>query len=42
MFKIFTETNIDAVAAASIFHFSKMTPREAKKYLYAKGINVRK
>lgn len=42
MFKIFSETNIDAVAAASIFHFSKMTPREAKKYLYSKGINVRK
>ena len=32
----------DAVAAASIFHFTEQTPREVKKYLNANGIPVRK
>ena len=41
MLDVFLEANVDAVAAASIFHFSKMTPREAKRYLFSKGINVR-
>lgn len=41
MLEVFKDANVDAVAAASIFHFSKMTPREAKKYLFSKGINVR-
>lgn len=31
----------NAVAAASIFHFTEQTPREAKKYLSKNGINVR-
>ena len=41
MFEVFNKTNVEAVAAASIFHFSKMTPRQAKKYLKKKGVNVR-
>jgi cyclase len=31
----------DAVAAASIFHFTEMTPREAKLHLKSRGIAVR-
>lgn len=31
-----------AVAAASIFHFTEQTPAEAKKFLAARGHNVRK
>ena len=31
----------DALAAASIFHFTEQTPLEAKKYLAARGIHVR-
>lgn len=31
----------DALAAASIFHFTEQTPLGAKKYLAAKGIHVR-
>tara|TARA_Y100000590_G_C15669108_1_gene995613 strand:+ start:831 stop:1589 length:759 start_codon:yes stop_codon:yes gene_type:complete len=31
-----------AVSAASIFHFTELTPEEAKKYLEKKGILVRK
>ena len=41
MYDVFDQANVEAVAAASIFHFSKMTPRQAKKYLKQKGINVR-
>ncbi len=41
MYNIFSEIDLSAVAASSIFHFSKMTPIEAKKYLKQKGINVR-
>ena len=41
MFQLFNKTNTEAAAAASIYHFSKMTPRQAKKYLKNKGINVR-
>ena len=32
----------DAVAAASIFHYTEQTPREAKRYLHANGIPTRK
>lgn len=31
----------DAVAAASIFHFTEMTPKEAKRYLHDQGLPVR-
>ena len=41
MYQLFKQTDIEAVAAASIFHFSKMTPRQAKQYLREKGVNVR-
>ena len=32
----------DAVAAASIFHYTEQTPPEAKRYLHANGIPTRK
>jgi cyclase len=32
----------DAVLAASIFHFREYTIREAKQYLYQRGVNVRR
>lgn len=35
------EGGASAVAAASIFHFTEQTPKEAKEYLYQKGINTR-
>lgn len=31
----------DALAAASIFHFTEQTPIEAKRYLAARGFNIR-
>jgi len=31
----------DALAAASIFHFTEQTPVEAKRYLAARGFNIR-
>jgi imidazole glycerol-phosphate synthase subunit HisF len=37
-----SEGGASAVAAASIFHFTEQTPLEAKTYLGAKGIPVRK
>lgn len=36
-----TESGADAVAAASIFQFTEMTPREAKQYLRERQIPVR-
>ncbi|MDD9805334.1 MAG: imidazole glycerol phosphate synthase cyclase subunit, partial [Gammaproteobacteria bacterium] len=30
-----------ALAAASIFHFTEQTPVEAKRYLAARGFNIR-
>ena len=35
------EAGASAVAAASIFHFTEMTPREAKEHLRSKGVPVR-
>ena len=35
------EALADAVAAASLFHFKEITPRDCKLYLKAKKINVR-
>lgn len=32
----------DAVAAASIFHYTEQTPKEVKKYLFNNGIPIRK
>jgi cyclase len=42
MYQALTWANASAVAAASIFHFTEQTPLEAKHYLGAKGILVRK
>lgn len=41
MFEALETGKADAVAAASIFHFTEQTPREAKNYLAARGIPVR-
>ena len=41
MLTAFNECKVDAVAAGSIFHFSHMTPRQAKIYLKSKGVDVR-
>ena len=41
MYEVISETNVDAVCAASIFHFTHLTPNEAKKFLREKKINVR-
>ena len=41
MFKAFQYKNVDAVAAASLFHFKEITPRDCKLYLKTKKINVR-
>ncbi len=38
----FKKTNIDAAAAANIFHYSDQSVYLAKKFLYEKKINVRK
>ena len=35
------EAGASAVAAASIFHFTEQTPREAKRYLGERGFPVR-
>ena len=32
---------VAAVAAASMFHFTEQTPLEAKRYLAARGLDVR-
>jgi len=34
-------TRVSALAAASIFHFTEQTPREAKRYLAERGFRVR-
>lgn len=41
MAEVLLETDASAAAAASIFHFTELTPREAKIYLREKGVNVR-
>ncbi len=41
MYKALNDCSANAVAAASIFHFTSQTPLQAKKYLYDKGIKVR-
>lgn len=42
MFQALSEAKADAVAAASIFHFTEQTPLEAKNFLREKGIAVRR
>ena len=41
MYKVFQFKKVDAVAAASLFHFKEITPKDCKLYLKAKNINVR-
>ena len=41
MAEVVIDGGADAVAAASIFHFTEATPREAKLHLRSRGINVR-
>jgi imidazole glycerol-phosphate synthase subunit HisF len=37
-----TKTNVDAVAAANIFHYREQSVYHAKKFLYDLGLNVRR
>lgn len=41
LYEVINQTGVDAIAAASIFHFTEQTPLEAKRFLSEKGINVR-
>lgn len=41
MAAVLRETDASAVAAASMFHFTHQTPREAKNYLGAQGFPIR-
>ncbi|HOX57764.1 MAG TPA: imidazole glycerol phosphate synthase cyclase subunit [Candidatus Paceibacterota bacterium] len=41
MLEALTQGHASAIAAASIFHFTQQTPKEAKQYLAAHGILVR-
>ena len=41
MYEAVTEGGASAVAAASVFHFTEQTPREAKAFLRARGVPVR-
>ena len=41
MAEVLGSTRVSAVAAASIFHFTEQTPREAKRYLAERGFRVR-
>lgn len=41
MAQVLRETEVAAVAAASMFHFTEQTPREAKLYLRDRGFAVR-
>ena len=42
IYAVIKETNVKAVAASSIFHFTEITPLNVKNYLSQKGIKVRK
>ena len=33
--------NVDAVAAASLFHFKEITPQDCKIHLKANNVNIR-
>jgi imidazole glycerol-phosphate synthase subunit HisF len=40
--RVLREANADAVLAASIFHFGEYTVADAKRFLYERGIHVRR
>jgi len=39
--EVIKNTNIDAVAASSIFHYNEFSIKSVKEYLYDSGINIR-
>ncbi len=41
MFEVFNKTDVDAVLAASIFHYDNLTLDKVKRYLAGKGIQTR-
>ena len=41
MYNLIKKTKINAIAAASIYHFKNQTPKLAKIFLKEKGINIR-
>ncbi len=41
IYNVIKETNVQAVAASSIFHFTEITPSNVKDYLSSKGLKVR-
>jgi len=41
MLEVFRETDVDAVLAASIFHYDKLTVDSVKKYLSDRQIKMR-
>ena len=41
MYNVFIKTDVDAVLAASIFHYEKFTVDKVKRYLFDNGINMR-
>lgn len=41
LYQAFAKANVDAVLAASIFHYGTFTVSQAKKYLAEKGVHVR-
>lgn len=41
LYQAFADANVDAVLAASIFHYGTFTVSQAKKYLADKGVHVR-
>ncbi len=40
-YNLIVQTKVKAISAASIFHFTEITPLDVKKYLNEKGIKVR-
>jgi cyclase len=40
-YEVFTQTNVDAALAASLFHFKEVSIPELKAYLKSKGVHVR-
>jgi imidazole glycerol-phosphate synthase subunit HisF len=41
MLNVFRNTDVDAVLAASIFHYGKISIKDVKKYLSNRGIRMR-
>lgn len=42
MYRVIADANVSAVAAASVFHFTELTPRGAKEYLGERGVPIRR